>query len=101
MHDNGTTKTQQSEFYTSNLEQHRAGLVNDMQVVHLVLGGSELFQDSNIFASTPDCVDRDIELHFSTEQQWKFGKRKIAGWESGLDRTVAALLDCLLDRFGN
>lgn len=68
-----------------------------MEVVNLVFGGSELFEDTDILAGAPDGVDRNIELQLATEKQRKLGERQFAWGESRLDGARATLLDGLFD----
>jgi hypothetical protein len=78
VHDDGTTKTQKSKLDTANLEQHGTSLVNYVKVGHLVLGRAELFQYPDVFASTPDGIYGDLELHLSAEQKWELREGEIA-----------------------
>lgn len=72
-----------------------------MQVRYLILACSELFQYSNIFAGTPDSVDRNIKLDLAADEEGQLGKRKLIRGEPILDRAGATLLDSLLDGLGN
>lgn len=101
VHDNSTTKTQEAQLDSTELEKHRAGLVDDVQVVYLILSGTELLENADIFASTPNSVYWDIELNLAAQEERELGEGQLVGRESALDGSGAALLDGLLDGLGN
>lgn len=68
-----------------------------MEIVDLVFGGSKLFKDTNIFAGTPNSVNRHVELEFAAKKQGELGERQVASGESRLDGARSPLLDGLLD----
>jgi hypothetical protein len=71
-----------------------------MEVVYLVLARSEPLENANIFASTPDRVDRNIELQLAHEEHRQLREGQVARGESGFDSTGHAL-NLLLDGFGD
>ena len=58
-------------------------LVNDVKIVDLVLARTQLFQNRNILASTPDSVDGDFELVGLVEEL-----RKLREWQAISEETI-------------
>jgi hypothetical protein len=75
MHHNSATKAEESQFHTTNFQQHRSSFVDDVQLIHLVFTGSELFQNAYIFACAPYSVHGNIELQTAVKELWEFGER--------------------------
>jgi hypothetical protein len=67
--------------------------------MNLVLGGSELLENSHVLARTPNRVYWHVELELSGEQQRQLGQGEFVGWEARFDGAAAGLLNGLLDRF--
>ena len=72
-----------------------------MQVRYLILACSELLQHSDIFAGTPDSIDRNIKLHLAANEEGQLGERQLIRSEPALNWAWTALLDGLLNRLGN
>jgi hypothetical protein len=70
VHYHRATQTEQPQLYTTNFQQHRAILIDDVQLIDLVLPRSEFLQYPHIFAGTPNCVNWYIELQASVQELW-------------------------------
>jgi hypothetical protein len=77
VHDNGTAKSKQPKFDSTDVKETRMGLIYDVEVVNFVLAGPELFQHLNIFASAPNCVDGNVQVVGSIKEIGEFGKREL------------------------
>jgi hypothetical protein len=99
VHHNCTTKTEKSKLDTTNLQQHRTSLVNDVKFVDLILARAELLKYPYIFTRTPYRVHRYVELKGAVQERRKFRQGQITSREARLDwSSLAWLLYCLLYR---
>jgi len=88
VHHDCTTETKKTELDSTQLQESRMGLVNDVEVVNLVFAGSQLLQNRDIFACAPNCVDWYFELEVAAQEQRKLRKRQTLTLESFLDRRL-------------
>jgi hypothetical protein len=61
VHDHSTTKSQKAKFHTTDIQQLRMCLIDDVQVIHFVFVGTKLFQNLHILTSPPHGVDGNIK----------------------------------------
>jgi hypothetical protein len=86
VHNHGAAKTQESELDTAHIEQPRVSLVNDVQVVNLVFARTQLFQDLNVLASSPYCVDWNVQRVCLVEELGQLGERETFSSKALFDR---------------
>lgn len=77
-----------------------------MQVLHPVLSGSELLENSDIFAGTPYRIHGHIELVcgvalWGLDEEWQLRERQFLRLEAGLDRARPSAGDCFLHGLGD
>ena len=72
--DKSTSKTEKTEFDTTCIDAARRGLVEDVEVFDFVSAVTDFFEDSDVFTSTPDGVDGDLELYLAGEEEGEFGE---------------------------
>ena len=70
----GAAETEETEFYTAKIEEAGGGFVEDVEVVDGVLGRPKFFEDEDVFARAPYCVNRDLELDLTCEEKGEFGE---------------------------
>src|SRR5579871_4791076 len=69
MHDDGAAQSQQSQLETADFKETTVVFVHDEEIFHSILAGTELFQDTDVFAGPPGGVDGDVELHLIVEEE--------------------------------
>lgn len=70
--DKGAAETEETEFYTADIEKTGCGFVEDVEVVDGILGGPKFFEDEDVFARAPYGVYRDLELDLTGEKEGEF-----------------------------
>jgi hypothetical protein len=57
--------------------------IDHKEVVNLVLCSAELFENTDVFAGSPGCIDRYIEVSFLFEEEGEFGEDWVGMFSDG------------------
>jgi hypothetical protein len=85
VHDHGAAQAKQAELHSTDLEEHRPSLIDDVQVVNLVLARPELLKNPHVLASAPHGIHGNVELDLTADEAGEFGERKFVRREAALD----------------